>query len=93
MIKQRSKVPSFRNEAEEAAFWDTHDSTEFLSEFKPANLKFSPTQPQVSVSIRLAKTEAKRLHLLAEQKGLAFGSLLRMWVKERLLAELQTGQK
>ena len=93
MIKPSSKIPKFRTEAEEAKFWDTHDSTEFLTEFTPAKLKFAPPQPKVLVSIRLAKSEAKRLRLLAEQKGLAFGSLLRMWVKERLLSEMQISRK
>ena len=27
-----SKLPTFTNEQEEAAFWDNHDSTEFLDE-------------------------------------------------------------
>ena len=28
------KLPKFKNEKEEALFWDTHDSTEYLDSFK-----------------------------------------------------------
>ena len=32
--KHVSKIPKFRNEAEEARFWDTHDTTDYLDEPK-----------------------------------------------------------
>jgi len=31
---KQKRIPKFRSEKEEAKFWDTHDSTDFLSELK-----------------------------------------------------------
>ena len=33
--------PDFRNDAEAAAFWDTHDSTAYLHELRPVKLTFA----------------------------------------------------
>ena len=85
---RRSRIPRFRSEAEEARFWDTHDSTAFLDELKPAKLTFARPKPKVLVSVRIAKPEVVLLRRLATQKGLGYGSLIRMWLTERLLDEL-----
>ena len=89
----KSRIPKFRSEAEEAHFWDTHDSTEFLGEFKPATLTFPRSRPKVLVSVRIGKGEVALLRRIAERKGLAYGSLIRMWLRERLLDELRTAKK
>lgn len=36
------KVPEFNTEEEEARFWDEHDSTEFINEFKLVEIELSP---------------------------------------------------
>ena len=93
MSKHVSKIPKFRSEAEEAQYWDTHDTTEFLDELKPAKLILSRPKPKVSVSIRIGKTEAALLRQIAARKGLASGSLIHLWVTERLLDELPAAKK
>jgi predicted DNA binding CopG/RHH family protein len=96
MVKAKkaiSKMPKFRNEAEEARFWDTHDSTEFLEGFKPARLTFARRQPKVLVSVRLGKSEVALMRQLAQRRGLGFGSLTRMWLTEKLLEEAPTSKR
>ncbi len=36
------RIPVFSSVAEEAAFWDSHDTAEFESEFEPVRLEVSP---------------------------------------------------
>ena len=86
--KHVSRIPRFRNEAEETRCWDPHDSTEFLEDFKPARLTFARRKPKVLVSVRLGKSEVALMRQLAQQRGLGFGSLTRMWLTERLLEEV-----
>lgn len=86
--KRMSKIPRFRSEAGEARFWDTHDSTDFLGEFKPVKVAFPKPSPKVLVSIRLPKGEVAVLRQLAARKGLGYGSLIRLWLTERLLEEI-----
>ena len=89
MAKRRSSIPRFRTEADEARFWDTHDSMDFLADLKPAKVTFAPLKPKVLVSIRLAKPQVRLLQRIAARKGLGYGSLIRMWLIERLLEELR----
>jgi hypothetical protein len=37
---QPSRIPEFANLEEEAAFWDTHDTTDFKDEFHPVTVLF-----------------------------------------------------
>jgi hypothetical protein len=43
MTKQKSKIPIFKTIQEEAEFWDTHDTMDFIEEFTPVKVKFDLT--------------------------------------------------
>ena len=90
--KRRLRIPRFRSEAAEARFWDTHDSTDFLAEFKPTKVSFPTAKPKILVSLRIAKPEVALLRRIAARKGLGYGSLIRMWLTERLFDELRTAK-
>ena len=91
--RKLSRIPQFRSEAEEARFWDTHDSTEFLDEFRPVRVSFPRPKPKILVSVRIAKPEVALLRRMAARRGLGYGSLIRMWLMERLLSELHPAKK
>ncbi len=91
--RRSSRIPRFRTEAEEARFWDTHDTTEFLEELTPVKVAFPRPKPKVLVSVRIAKSEVNLLRRIAARKGLGYGSLIRMWLTERLLDELRTATR
>jgi len=38
----KKRLPIFNSEKEEALFWDTHDSIEYLDEFKSAEIEVAP---------------------------------------------------
>lgn len=48
--RQKSRIPAFASREEEAAFWDTHDITEYLDELKPVAMRakhpIQVSQPQ-----------------------------------------------
>jgi hypothetical protein len=41
-VKRRTRIPRFKSDREAADFWATHDSTPYVAELKPAELKLSP---------------------------------------------------
>jgi hypothetical protein len=43
-----SRIPDFQSREEEAAFWDTHDFTEFLDETRPVKLRVAKNLSQGS---------------------------------------------
>lgn len=77
------KIPKFRSEKEEADFWATHDSTDYLSETREVKVKFMRPQKKL-VSLRLDEHTIEKLKKVAESKGIGYLQLVRMWVLENL---------
>jgi hypothetical protein len=78
------RIPSFANRDEEAAFWDTHDLTEF------DGVELHPIEVTVGgdlaarLTIRLDQDDRTELARRARAIGVGPSTLIRMWVKERL---------
>ena len=87
-ISKKTKIPKFRSFEEEARFWDTHDTTEFLEQFQPAKLKF-PKPRKKLVSMRLPESEILGLKQVAARKGIGYLTLIRIWVTERFFEEVK----
>lgn len=83
-----SKLPVFHSDREEAEFWDSHDSTEFLEDSTPVDVTFIDTRPlKKQISLRLDAQTIEALKQVAHRKGIGYQTLIRMWVNERLLQE------
>jgi predicted DNA binding CopG/RHH family protein len=86
-------LPKFKSEDAEREFWSTHDSTDFVDWGKakrmiPPSLRSSSQ----TISLRLPKPMLDRLKLLANKRDVPYQSLLKIFVAERLEAELK-GQR
>ncbi len=77
------KIPKFKSEKEEADFWATHDSTDYLKEAKEVKVKFIRPKKKL-VSLRLDEKTIKELKKMANSKGIGYLELIRMWVLESL---------
>ena len=79
------KIPQFKTEQEEADFWDSHDSTDFLDETEVVNVTFVDARPSMKqISLRLDPSVIDQLKSLAVDKGIGYQTMIRMWVMERL---------
>lgn len=78
-----SKIPDFQSREEEAAFWDTHDFTEFLDETRPVKLRVG-RQLSEGLTIRLDRHDREELERRAMEQGIGPSTLVRMWIRERL---------
>jgi predicted DNA binding CopG/RHH family protein len=81
-----SRIPTFANRAEEAAFWDTHDFTDYEDEMKPVKVSFAKNLSQ-PLTIRLDPETLAQLREQAHEKGIGPTTLARMWLLERLRSE------
>jgi predicted DNA binding CopG/RHH family protein len=83
-------LPKFKNEDAEREFWARHDSTEFI-DWRKGNRAIPPALKPSSqtISLRLPKPMLDRLKLLANKRDIPYQSLLKMFVAERLEAELK----
>ncbi|MBI4823840.1 MAG: hypothetical protein HY805_06385 [Nitrospirae bacterium] len=80
------KIPKFKTDEESARFWETHSFEDYYRDTKEAEIRFVK-KPKKTVAIRLDPTDIKSVEAIAEQKGLSYTSLLRMWIKEHLTKE------
>ncbi|NCO68513.1 MAG: hypothetical protein COZ31_03910 [Nitrospirae bacterium CG_4_10_14_3_um_filter_44_29] len=77
------KIPKFKSEKEEADFWATHDSADYLLETKEVKVKFTRPKKKL-VSLRLDDKTIKKLKKIADSKGIGYLQLVRVWVLENM---------
>jgi len=82
-----SRIPEFASREEEAAFWDTHDFSEFEDELTPVKARFAKRLSQ-GLAVRFDDETLEALRTQARQKGIGPTTLIRMWVIERLREEV-----
>jgi predicted DNA binding CopG/RHH family protein len=86
----KNKIPKFKNEAEERAFWLKHNSSDFVDWKKGKKVVFSNLRPTLrSISLRLPEPMIEELRLLANKKDVPYQSLLKMFLSERIAQELR----
>ena len=94
MKKINKKIPRFKNEDEEREFWSRHDSTDYIDWDKAKKAVLPNLKPSVkTISIRLPKMMLEELKLLANKRDVPYQSLLKIFLAERIEAELEHSTK
>ncbi len=86
--KKLKPVPRFRTEADERAFWESHDTADYFDLSKAVrvqfpNLKFSTK----SISLRLPQGLLDRIKIAANKRDVPYQSLIKVWLAEKVDAE------
>ena len=92
-MSEEFKIPDFKNETEEAQWWDSHQN-DITSAFEQAAAKGTLGRgtvqrkgPTPTTSIRLDQEDISRARVLADRKGLRYQTYLKMLIREALIAE------
>lgn len=81
--------PTFKSEAQEATFWSTHDSTDYIDYSKSRRMIFLKLKPSTeTISLRLPKSLMEQLKTLANKRDVPYQTLLKLFLLERVQAEL-----
>lgn len=79
--------PSFRNEAEERAFWETHDSTDYVDWSMAGDVRMPGLKPSsASISLRLPVSLLERIKIAANKRDMPYQSLIKAWLAEKIEA-------
>jgi len=81
--EQVKKTPSFKTEAEERSFWETHNSSDFMdwSQAQPVALpKLKPSTR--TISLRLPEAPLDRIKIEANKRDMPYQSLIKAWLAE-----------
>lgn len=88
-MSKLKKIPKFKTEDEERAFWSTHDSTEYVDYSKAKKVLLPGLKPSTrSISIRLPESLIERLKVLANERDVPYQSLLKILLAEKVKEEL-----
>lgn len=90
----RKRIPKFKSEDREREFWATHSPLDFFDPGSARRVTLSNLKPSVkTISIRLPKMMLEQLKLLANKRDVPYQSLLKMFLAERIEAELRPSTK
>jgi len=84
MRKARKPIPSFASEAEERAFWERADSTDYLDWRRAKRARLPNLRPSTTaISLRLPVSLLERIKIAANQRDASYQSLIKMWLAEK----------
>ena len=83
---KKSKIPEFKTIKEEAAFWDTHDVTDYIEEMEVVSGAYLPQagERKTVMTIRIAPSLKERVEQVARSYDISTSSLVRMWIVDEL---------
>ena len=85
MNKPTKTVPKFANLSQERAFWETHDSTDYLDWSKAQKLTLPNLKPTTkTISLRLPQHLLDSIKTAANARDVPYQSLIKVWLKEKL---------
>lgn len=84
--KNKKKLPDMTDWSDEeiAQFWETHSSADYWEELEPVAVEIVRPEKAV-VALRLDKPLVEQVKAIAAAKGIGYTTLLRVWIKEKLL--------
>lgn len=85
MSKTKTKVPAFKTEAEERAFWEKHDSTDYVDWSKAKRATLPNLKPTTTtISLRLPDTLLDRIKVEANKRDMPYQSLIKVWLAQEI---------
>jgi len=85
MSRKTKKPPVFANEAEERAFWETHDSSEYLDWSQARRVTMPNLKPTTqSISLRLPVSLLESIKIAANSRDVPYQSLIKIRLNEKL---------
>ncbi len=89
---KKKKIPKFKSEDKERAFWANRDSTEFVDWRKAKRTVLPNLKPSVkTISLRLPESMLAELKMLANKRDVPYQSLMKTFLAEKIREELKAG--
>lgn len=86
--EQAVALPPFQSEADERAFWQEHDTADYVDWSQAERVRLPNLKPSTAtISLRLPEGMLEELKVLANQRDVPYQSLLKVFLAERLAAE------
>jgi predicted DNA binding CopG/RHH family protein len=84
-MKKLKPIPTFKNEAEERKFWESHDSTDYVDWSKAQRVRFPNLKPSTTaISLRLPIGLLEQIKIAANKRDVPYQSLIKIWLAEKV---------
>lgn len=85
MTNKQNHIPDFASEQDEKAFWESHDSTEYVDLNKAKRVILPKLKlPSTAISLRLPVGLLDRIKVAANKRNVPYQSLIKTWLSEKL---------
>ncbi|NJO54744.1 MAG: hypothetical protein HC829_07810 [Bacteroidales bacterium] len=85
MKRKLEPVPTFATEAEERAFWESHDSADHVDWRRAERVRLPNLKPSTTaISLRLPVSLLEQIKIEANKRDVPYQSLIKMWLKEKV---------
>lgn len=85
MSKPLKAIPKFSSEAEEQAFWEAHDSSDYLDWTQAQRVVLANLKPtSKTISLRLPQHLLDSIKAAANSRDVPYQSLIKVWLQEKL---------
>lgn len=85
MSKTLKPVPTFANEAEERAFWQANDTTDYVDWSEAKTVRLPNLKPSsTAISLRLPSSLLERIKVAANKRDVPYQSLIKTWLAEKI---------
>ena len=79
------KVPTFKTEVEERAFWESNDSGDYVDWTKAKPVTLSNLKPSTrTISLRLPEMLLDSIKVEANKRDMPYQSLIKAWLAENI---------
>lgn len=87
MNKQTAEqaIPKFKTEAQERAYWESHDATAHVDWTKAQKVELPNLRPTTkTISLRLPQHLLDSIKVAANARDVPYRSLIKVWLQEKL---------
>jgi len=82
-MSKSKKIPKFKSEAEERAFWEANDSSEYVDWDKAQVTSLPNLKPSTkTISLRLPESLLNRIKIEANKRDVPYQSLIKAWLAD-----------
>lgn len=80
-MKKPKTLPTFRSEAEERDFWESHDSSDYVDWTKATQETLANLKPSTkTISLRLPESLLASIKAEANKRDIPYQSLIKVWL-------------
>jgi predicted DNA binding CopG/RHH family protein len=90
VTSRKHRLPAFRTDEEERAFWKTHRPGDYVEALGPERVQVSRSlrdrvrERKKNLTLRMEPSRVQEIKAVARSLGLPYQTLMRMWIIERL---------